>query len=305
MAKSPMLAERESAHLYPEEIRFPLYASPKLDGIRCVVESSTAKSRKFIPIPNNQIREYLSRSEFEGLDGELIVGSVTAENVFRMTTSAVMGNRVQNPIWAFHVFEDFTSPVEPYEARQLHLRARLHRIDEEFPEHRLTYVPPTRFETWAGLEDYEQTCLGLGYEGLILRDPGGAYKFGRSTRKQQGMLKLKRFEDSEAGIIGFEELMHNTNENIKDAFGRAKRSTAAEGLVPGGTLGKIRARDLVTGVEFQIGMFKGLTAEDKQYIWDHRDEFLGDIVKYQSLGHGVKNLPRHSKFIGFRDRRDM
>lgn len=307
MSQSPMLAERESAHLYPEEVRFPLYASPKLDGIRCVVESRVAKSRKFIPIPNHQIREFLSKSEFEGLDGELIVGPVAAENVFNRTTRAVMGNRVKDPEWSFHVFDDFTAPASPYEARQLHLKERLLHIDgySQDPERRLRYVLPVRVTNWDELENQESAYLALGYEGVITRSPHDGYKFGRSTKNQQGMLKLKRFSDGEAEIIGFEELMHNTNENIKDAFGRAKRSTAAEGLVSGGTLGKLQVRDLVTGVEFQIGMFKGLTLADKQAIWDAQGEHMGKIVKYQHFSHGAVDLPRHSKFIGFRSALDM
>jgi DNA ligase-1 len=297
-----MLAERNSCHLWPDQLRFPLYALPKLDGIRCPIVEGAAVSRKFIPIANNYVRSLLSWPEYTGLDGELIVGPTSAEDVYNKTC-AVNGNKVKEPDFTFQVFDDFTNPVEPYEARQLHLRERVAVLTELFT--RIVYVEPTRIEDWAALEAFENATLDAGYEGVITRDPDGAYKFGRSTKREQGMIKLKRFTDSEAEVIGFEELYHNTNTAEQDAFGHAKRSKAQAGLVAGDTLGRLRCRDLTTGVEFQIGMFKGLTLGDKKEIWDHQDNYMGKIVKYQHFSHGAIDLPRHSKFLGWRDPADM
>ena len=297
-----MLAERNSCHLWSETLRFPVYALPKLDGIRCSVVDAVSVSRKFIPIANNYVRTTLSNADFDGLDGELIVGPPSAENVYNKTC-AVNGNKVAQPDFSYQVFDDFTNPDVPYSERQLLLRARVRDLSDLFPM--IQFVEPTHIVDWTELEEFENETLAAGYEGVITRSIDGVYKFGRSTKREQGMLKLKRFTDSEAEVIGFEELFHNTNENIKDAFGHAKRSKAQDGLVAGGTLGKLRARDLTTGVEFQIGMFKGLTLGDKQEIWDNRDSYLGKIVKYQHFSHGAVDLPRHSKFLGWRDPGDM
>ena len=302
-AKSPMLAERESAHAFFDELRFPLYALPKLDGIRCVISGGVANSRKFIPIKNDFIRATLSVPELEGFDGELIVCRMNAENVFNLTTSAVMGNRVKEPIFQYHVFDDFSDPDMPYDDRQIRVRERLEILWDVFPM--VQYVQPAHVTDWHSLEKYEQTILIEGYEGVITRDPKAPYKFGRSSRRQQGMLKLKRFSDSEAEVTGFIELQRNENEDVRDALGHAKRSKAQAGLVGGGTLGKMQCRDLKTGVEFQIGMFKGLTMEDKQKIWDTRERYLGKYIKYGFFSHGVVDLPRHSKFLGWRDPADM
>ena len=45
--------------------------------------------------------------------------------------------------------------------------------------------------------------LNAGYEGLMLRDPNGIYKFGRSSVKENILLKVKEFMDDEAEIIAF------------------------------------------------------------------------------------------------------
>ena len=50
----------------------------------------------------------------------------------------------------------------------------------------------------------------------MLRDPSSLYKQGRHTLKSQALMKLKKFYDDEAKVIGFEEKMHNNNEQEKD-----------------------------------------------------------------------------------------
>jgi DNA ligase-1 len=150
---------------------------------------------------------------------------------------------------------------------------------------------------------YEAAKVEEGYEGIILRSPNAPYKFGRSTVREGYLLKVKRFEDSEAEIIGFDEEMFNGNEAQTNELGRTKRSTAAQGLVGKQTLGAFRVRDCVSGVEFSIGT--GLTAAERQQFWDRQDDFRGKILKYKFFAVGVKVAPRHPVFLGMRDARDM
>lgn len=302
-SKSPMLAESESLHNWRDKVRFPLYGSPKIDGIRCICHEGKAVSRSFTDIANNHIRRSISVPDLAGLDGELVVGPLAAENVFNITSSAVMGNRVKEPDFQWYVFDDFTDPDLPYEERDACVAERLLVLRQKYPF--LCPVVTAHLDSLEMLEKFEHRVLSLGFEGVITRSVGGVYKFGRSNKKEQGMLKLKRFVDSEAQIIGFEELMRNTNPDMRDNLGHAKRSKAQDGLVPGDTLGKMIAVDLLTGVEFKIGMFKGLTSEDKQEMWNNRPNYMGRIVKYQHFAHGAIDKPRHSKFIGWRDKRDM
>lgn len=300
--RSPMLAERKSIHLYPEKIAFPLYALPKLDGFRCVVENGRAVTRSFSDIKNKFTREALSVPELSGLDGELTVGPLSAENVFNITSSGIASFEGE-PQFEWHVFDDFTNPDMPFNERNVRVNERILDLCEKYSF--IRGVEATRLETWEGLETFEDMVLGQGFEGVITRSPTGLYKFGRSSKTDQAMMKLKRFTDGEAEITGFVELMRNTNPDVKDNFGHAKRSKAKEGMVPGGTLGVMEARDLETKVDFEIGMFKGLTNEDKQEIWDNQEKYRGKIAKYQHFSHGAVDKPRHGKFLGWRDPADM
>lgn len=157
---------------------------------------------------------------------------------------------------------------------------------------------------------YEANYLdGLSIEArnaqmkVMLRHPDGPYKHGRSTAKEGWLLKVKRFEDSEARIIGFSELMHNANEAKRNELGHLERSSKKAGKQGAQVLGSFIVKDLKTGVEFDIGT--GFTASQRQELWNVGDNLLGRIIKYKSQPTGVKDKPRFPVFLGFRDNRDL
>lgn len=298
MSLKPMLAS--DADL--DKLRFPLVASPKLDGIRALVANGMLLSRTLKLIPNDYIRSLLSHVDLEGFDGELMVGSPVAKDVYRQTTSGVMSHS-GHPVFTYHVFDLHNEGELGYGKRRVLLEKRVTKVQRRFPNvvlHEQEFI-----KDLGTLMGYEAAMLEAGYEGLILRDPLSPYKFGRASTKQGWMLKLKRFHDDEAQIIGVIEQLHNTNEARINELGRTKRSTAKAGLVGKGTMGAITVRDVKTGIEFNIGT--GFDDEMKQWVWDNNHHLVasGAIVKYKSFKIGVKDAPRHPVFLGFRDRRDM
>ena len=277
-------------------VKFPVYVSAKLDGIRSLVLEGQLVSRTLKPIPNKAIRELLSRPEFSNLDGELIIGNPTDDNVFNRTSSQVMTMEGGSKGMKFHVFDYIVD--KPYYVRLEMVRS----ICAKYPEH-LVALEQIHCTDTKLLEDLESRIVGLGFEGVMLRDYKGLYKFGRSTLKEQTLLKFKRFETSEAHVVGFEELMHNDNEATKDALGHTKRSSHQENQVPAGTLGALLVVDVKTGVEFKIGT--GFTADDRKKIWDKQSYYEGGVVSYQHFPVGVVDKPRFPSFRGFRNKIDM
>lgn len=279
------------------KIKYPVYASPKLDGIRCSIVDGKALSRTLKPIPNKRIYADLSHSKFDGLDGELIVGSPTSKTCYTDSVSNVMAfDKV--PAYTYFVFDCHDIPEATY-------RHRLESLNAGFnSQHPIISVLEQNLLT---NEDdmlaYEAAKVAEGYEGIILRSPDAPYKFGRSTVTEGYMLKVKRFEDSEAEIIGFEEEMFNGNDAEVNELGRTKRSTAKAGLSGKSTLGAFLARDVVSGVEFSIGT--GLTALQRGVFWQRQDDYLGKLVRYKHFPVGAKDRPRHPVFTGFRSKEDM
>lgn len=303
MTFKPMLAAPTDG----TDLRYPLMASPKLDGIRAIVRNGVVLSRSMKPIPNRYVQSLFCGAKNEGFDGELIVGEPGASNVYNLTTSGVMSAGGE-PDVRFHVFDLVgLGPETPYRQRYEILRDRVSRAGRAVQLLDYWDLPDE-----AELTHYEAKQLILGFEGVILRDPNGLYKCGRSTLKEQGLLKLKRFADSEATIVGAVELMENTNEPVRNALGHLERSTKKAGKVAKGMLGALRVRDLETGVEFEIG--SGFTEAQRQDLWlwfqtghsgNYDAPLEGRVVKYKYQPVGVKEKPRFPVFLGFRDQRDL
>jgi DNA ligase-1 len=277
----------------PEKARFPLIATPKIDGIRFLMVNGVAVSRTFKPIRNVHIQALLSKHLPDGIDGELTCGST-----FQESTSGVMTieGEPQFKAWIF----DYVSPNFG-NILSFQMRLSTMPLSRDLPFD-FEVLHGVHVESMEELDAFEASCLEAGYEGAMVRDPNGTYKMGRSTVKDGILLKIKRFDDAEAVVIGIEEKMSNRNEAQKDAFGRTKRSTHQENMVATGTAGALRVRN-ADGLEFSIG--SGLNDELRAEIWANQAAFIGKIAKYKSFSIGVKELPRHPVLLGFRDPEDM
>jgi len=288
----PMLAGKCER---PDALSFPVLATPKLDGIRCLKVGGRALSRSFKPISNRYAREWIEANLPDGVDGELMLRGGT----FNQTASAI-GARDGQPDFVFHVFD---LVVEGIDQRYDHRMANLEYWKMTSPH--VEKVLPVKIHNAAELAEYEEQCLALGYEGVMVRDSGGPYKCGRSTEREGYLLKIKRFEDAEAVVLSTYEGQTNQNEAGVDAFGRTKRSMAQAGMIGRGELGGFIVRALESGVEFRLGYNHVLGGIDRVSLWLRRESLVGKLVKFKHQPSGAKEAPRFPKFIGFREAWDM
>lgn len=274
------------------KLRYPVIASPKLDGIRALVLNGQLVSRTLKPIPNQYVQKLFSGLP-EGTDGELICGAAN-QDPYRRTVSAVMSEEGEPDVHYF-VFDNFLSKggfkdrfdtivkLKSWDSVEIVLHEKIHNVES--------------------LEDFESKCVDMGFEGAMIRSVDGPYKFGRSTVKEGYLLKLKRYRDSDAEIIGTYELMHNGNEAVTNALGRTERSSHQANKTGLDSLGGFELRDVHSGVEFRCGT--GLTAADREQMWGMRDDLIGQIIKYKYFPVGSKEKPRHPVFLGMRSRLDV
>jgi len=278
------------------KIKFPVLASPKLDGFRCTKVDGKALARSFKPIPNHFVRKYIEKNLPEGIDGELMLRDPNA--TFNQISSALRKYDGE-PDFVFHIFDLIGS--EGFKERVYKASKQVNQCNDP----RLKMVEHIMVHNLEQLRAFEEICLAKGYEGAMIRSLDGPYKCGRSTEKEGYLLKLKRFVDSEAEILGFVELKHNTNEKQTNELGLSFRSHDKEGMVPAGMLGKFEVRDLKTGVEFEVGTGLGLTQELRKEIWENKDKYLGEYIKYKYQKIGMKDKPRSPIWLGFRAKEDM
>lgn len=260
------------------DLSYPLLASPKLDGIRCLIGDGMPFTRNMKAIPNVHIRETMASWKLHGLDGELMI-----PGDFNKVQSVIMSHsHPDERNFEYWCFDSFVEPKAPFKYRIGTVEETVQRAGNP----RLKKVEQKWIADAEGLQRYWTKCIELGYEGVIIRDPNGPYKNGRSTPKQGWMSKLKVFHDDEAIVVDFEELMHNEDTSTKQLAN----------MVPGNTLGALVVR--WGGQVFKIG--SGFDNNLRSKIWQDRTNIVGQKVtfKYQELSsYGV---PRFPVFKGFR-----
>jgi DNA ligase-1 len=295
--KEPMLAFNETVDL--SALPYPLLASTKMDGMRGVITPHGPRTRSMKRFTTLHVEKLLSTLP-AGLDGEIgVVGSNGAVD-FRATVSKL---RKADAVvdFKFFVFDKYDHPGS-FEERHLHL-SNLFLLNllpdwavlvEQYVVHSAAEVK-TLFEK----------AVASGHEGLILRRADAPYKFGRSTLKEAGMLKVKPWENTEAMIIGMTEEMKNNNEATRDERGKAKRSSAKAGKTGKGRMGTLILSDLTRWPRpFECGT--GFTAYDREEMWNDRENIIMKMyARIKFIDVGGYDVPRSCVFDGLRPAEDM
>lgn len=280
------------------KIKFPKWGSVKVDGFRCYVTDKAYTSR-FKEFPNRFVHE-----TFKGLlpkkvslDGEIVVGKRRGKGVLQRTSSGVT-SKAGEPEFTLWVFD------APRKSLTFEQRLRLAKqLVKDLNHPRVKFLKHVWLESLDDMLKFLEWALKRGFEGIMLDDPEAPHKEGKSTLRENYRLKVKPFVTREARIIGYYEEMENTNEAVKDATGKSKRSSAKAGKKPKGTLGGFIGLDLETDVEVRVG--GGFSAKQRKEFWKLRKSMLGQIMTYQKQVAGEKDKPRHPSFKAIRPVIDM
>lgn len=303
----------------PGNHRWPVLATPKFDGIRCITldgvptfpgQISIPVCRSLKLVPNHCVYSDIAVNCPPGLDGEIVTycakGLFTPERTrnFYEVQSDIMSHEGRS-LFKYHVFDygvldprahnPWGEDRYPYEDRIMDLEKL------KLPDF-VKIVIPIECNNMEQLEKYEAEQVALGYEGICYRTSNSPYKYGRSTVNEQWLVKMKRMQTSEARIIGMDEEMGNNNPVSYNDLGYAERSSHQENMVGKGRLGALIVRNY-DNVEFRIGT--GFDAAQRQQIWHERSALLGAIVTYKHQPHGEKDAPRIPVFMGFRGVEDI
>lgn len=272
--EKPLLAGKYDSSL----VKYPVYVTPKIDGIRVLKINNEIVSRSLKPIRNEKLVKLLQEILPEGSDGEVVLKNAS----FQDTVSFVMSSQKEwlNNVefyWFDYVKEEAT---KGYLSRIKDMQDYSMKLPDTL---NIVMLIPTRINDASELLSFETKVLSDGFEGVMIRKGDGKYKFGRSTTKECILLKLKRFEDNEATIIGFEQkksLNPNNNPPELGSFIVGKRFKNED-------------------ITFSIGT--GLSQNDRIMYWERRNSMIGKLLKFKYFNVGVLNAPRHPVFIGIRD----
>ena len=304
----PMLAAKVTDL---ELLEYPLWVSPKLDGIRCLVHPELgAVSRQFKPIPNQYIRTVLGQTAAAiYMDGELmtytLVDGVYEPDQFNTIQSKVMSES-GCPVFSLRAFDYFKYPKAMWLHRYVDLVSVIESYQwDDSPQVGKVEIPNTlqvvthnKCNDATAAAEAWQRHTGAGHEGICLRQDSGPYKSGRSTLRQQWLLKYKEYADMEVTIVGVEPLQTNNNPQMRDILGLAKRSKSKEGKAATEKVGKF-ITETPDGRVVAVG--SGLSENERTEYWHDRDKLIGKMITIEYQPSGGKDLPRFPIFKGFRN----
>lgn len=287
-----------------EKLVFPYYASVKLDGYRNIVDESVSRTSSGAPIGNDFVREFLSHEKFEGLDGELIVGPWNDPRAFQNTNGPVR-KKAGTPDFRWFIFDDRTRPNDTFETRFQSIKRR---VQLECSRHRhpalarIDVIPQEIVRNREELARFEARAIAAKFEGVMLRNPEGRYKFGRGTVDENLLLKVKRFITEEAKIVGYvEQLRTVTPEDIAAGINSASELGS---MVPTGMVATFKVWS-EKWKDFDI-QATSLSHDDRKIAFDHFKElYEGQCASFEYFPHGTIDRPRHGIFRGIRGEEDM
>lgn len=298
------------------KLRFPLIAQPKIDGVRALNLDGTLTGRSLKKHNNRFVTILFSKPYLKGFDGEMAANMHTSPSLCRDTSSAL--STIEGSPWVlWHLFDYITEQTIdlPYKERYRLLISNVTYLkkDEESKNvaRFLRIVPSVLCNNEEELLNVENEWLNEGYEGVIIRDPEGKYKQGRSTVKEGGLLRIKRFVDFELKITEIIEGCTNHNQAQINELGKTFRSSHQENLT-----GNLMVGSLVGTVVSEIKNLKGetvfqkgdsvkigagsMTHEDREKYFLQPELILGKLVKAKMFPHGIKDRPRFPTFVSLR-----
>ena len=278
------------------KLPYPLYASPKIDGVRGGAQNGVVVSRNGRPIANREIQTRFGRPEYEGLDFEITDGVPYGEGVYnravRMTNKASAdASKARLNVFGWYPcadggpdsFCDVSTQLSIVADREANTGCKGVHI-----------VKQTLIKNAAQLVKFEEKCLAQGYEGVMLRGadspayPQKPGKENRSTLNEGWLLRLKRFEYAECRLLAVHPLEHNANTE-RTSIGR--RSSKKSGMVVSTTqFGSVDVVDTKSAATFSLTI---PTNELRNWEgWRNEKLWKGKVVRYKFFPTGNVSAPR-------------
>ena len=281
MKYKPMLAYPVSDK--PIDYNKPVYMQPKLDGVRCLIQSDsysdkgiilqmvTAYSRngkewKNIDHILEELVPFFTKHPNVVLDGELYNHDFKDDfesiiSMVRKTKPTDEDRRISAQNVQFHCY-DIVNKKMKFSTRNKWIKDNLQE------SYCVITVPTVQMTSEDGARLTHAVNLKAGYEGSIVRI-NDVYKCGRSW----SLRKFKDFHDAEANIVGYEE-------------GKGKRT---------GTLGKFLMQDDY-GNQFGCPPGKGHNYKDLALMLKNIHKYMGQRATFTFFERTKAGSYRHPLF---------
>lgn len=210
----PMLAhtyEPLSSKNKKNDIVFPCYVQPKLDGLRCicymmqnatneprvVAQSRTGAYFETVEHICAELRPILLKNPGLILDGELYTADMPFEELAGLIKRKKTSDTAIQCI-KYHIYDVVVDGV-PYSERHDRIVGAISKADKC---HHFEVVHTQLIHTVGEFKQAFGEYVEAGYEGIMLRNANGLY---RQNYRSHDLQKYKEFVESEYPIVGFKE----------------------------------------------------------------------------------------------------
>ena len=278
MRKKPMLAY--PVNVKPIDYSKPTFIQPKLDGVRCVIQSEitifgfteivaysrTGKVWRNIEHILFNLKPWFQLNPNVILDGELYNHDL--KNDFEKIVSLVRKTKPTDEdrlesadMVQFHCY-DIIDETKTFEQRDAFIQQTVPR------NHCVIHVPTNQLFREDDGKVYHSRNLDAGYEGSIVR-----LNTEYQCKRSHSLRKFKDFSDAEAIIVGYEE-------------GKGKRE---------GTLGKFMMQD-EDGNKFGCPPGKGYNYQDMRDMLKDIHRYMGQTATFTYFERTKAGSYRHPLF---------
>lgn len=211
------------------------------------------------------------------LDGELYLPGYKVNDINSFVKNDKLAQHYQLQYWCYDIAIDNMS----YEARRKFRTENINRICYTFDTYeqhlnnksKLILLPDTHICDINDATKFRDKFIGIGFEGLIIRDANSAYQFGA---RNLAMLKYKRIDDAKFKIVD---------------------------IVPEGVrtyLCKLVLRNDINDELFECTL--NFDHSRQEYILKNKEKYVGKYaaVEFRERS-GIKSVPFHAKAIDIID----
>jgi ATP-dependent DNA ligase len=305
----PMLAKNYKD--FVDKVKYPVYIQPKLDGLRCITYLDWPKrghpkytdvimySRQKKEYPanpsNDNIRKALlpaleanydhELKESLYLDGEIYkhgksLQSINSESRTAEPMESKVGNANSDE---YHMYDMFFPSYEdePFSERTEFLRELYGVLSSEYIKLVTTHVVSSKMDNDKLYHKY----ISGGYEGIIIRSPGGKYAKSPIAKtamlRSKDLLKRKEVYAEEFEVVGF-------------AQGSMGKDVGALIWVCTTSAGK------------RFNVTPNVTYAERYRLYkdcmkNFADKYQGKLMTVEFRGWSDDKIPQHAKATGFRD----
>jgi ATP-dependent DNA ligase len=274
------------AHEFPDyesKVVYPAFVSPKLDGMRCLINKDGMWSRGNKPIitcphifepfqkhiysdPKNdklifdgELYAHVLKDDFNKLISLAKQPDATAEDIERAK------------ILEFHMFDINLS--ENFESRLYDMRSILKDMREHSEYEQIILLPQYKVDHVGDMEDWDRVFVSNGYEGTMVRWGEQGYQFGRTKH----LLKVKTFIDKEFEVVGVEAGVGKFADRVGKWIVRLEDGTTSEAGPTG-------------------------TDELNRQLWIDKDKYIGKMATVKFQGYTKDGKLRFPNWKAIRDK---